>query len=1746
MRKHQSAASLKGHKKESKSSREQKRLKSLEKGFNTWNPETLQEYNPFEDGNMRTYFTTRTVRKVLMDKGIIKSVSSPDGKLTKYIVNDNCPKNIFFTKKTPEEVAASKPHKLPPMKRTSTPVLSLDHSEMVETIFTKLIESMNRKMAKPIEIFRLMDDDESGHITYKELRVGLMDTLGLKLTDDEFNSLVAVIDRDGGGDIQYEELSKQLKAFRPKRAMKKSASAPVTKQAEDHASESTSPSAETKNKSVAERTKELELSAKNPEVMKQFAAEMEATAKSAVPGKPSVHINLAASSGKQSKKQQNKGMMASYLKPDSVMAKLYAKDKRKATFAIGTYGEIARRERARKEARRYKKKGSTRPGVPTQEKSPRTPREIVAHRRMLASMSNKIEMAVEKLDDVLAEEDRKPADYFEKEQARMLRNLRNHVDMEFLHDAVKPYVGDFFGTRGDYFDGQMYMSRMTVAKEHKSKNPWDKIAETDSYDFVPSDSIPGLPAKRTCAVALCNISYDEENRASLADEGCTSALVDLSIIHDPTIRLNCAIAFNNLSRLKSIREGMIDNGAIPALLHLLSADVEDKLTMLHSMYAICNLSCVPNTEEFMMQNGVLTAAAVVAKSDDQSLVEPALTILYNLTVTHGNVYDDSEKLVQDIIHLAMLISSREDFGDGVKRYSYIFARALCNLTRTVRLRARMITEGIVLAFTPLLHLGDEVVSRLCIIGITNLSQATGELRRTCIRHGAIDILMSVCKGQSNSQENRERGIVALSNLCRNSKDTETTQRILPIILSLSQAEDEESWLRCTTALMSLSNAKNNRFILVKSEAVQVVIHILTDQQKKYSQTSAIESNCVQFLCNLLQDQRCRKHALEKSSVPSLLLSLRTQQEYIMETISSILYVLSGDYKSRQAISNEETMIAFLAMAQLGGPQTKARASAVLSVLAETGSTRSSMVRLADKVFPVLNDLLQADGTETRRYAVICLTYLAEVSTTHLRISQDCVNSLVPLASSNDKETKIWLCALLCKLSFSEDAATNMCLSRACLAISLLSRMDDVDTEMRCSVTLCNLSAFSACRSRMMQDKAVVTTLALSASHFEATRLNCVKVICNLACTPEAEGELMRQNVLPELMIISLVRANTAQTKVACAAAMVNMLVEGTASEMVREGLIWCLTQLAALPSELLVKAAASAFATIVETDDSRKTLIASDKGINSLMSLMRTESRKTRELCWQTFGRICLENCQMRLVEEGVLSVLTELVAGDDYMLKRNSGAILALLTADASTRTTIVHDSMKLLVALSSDSGNEPARQYCADAIYALSKDKKTREQIVNKGVDTIFSSLLRVSESSHTDTLCLHSIYNVVKTKEGAKVLCIPTLIDLLKKLNESHDAASGDLLMATIRSVSWGSSEACCELVSSGIITSMATIMEDADKSGSQSEEMRRDCAVACRNFSQRCTERLENLVDDGILKLLFIVINHEKLEVKRYVAQSLCYLSTMENNRDQMIDMKCVKLLVSLLHAGSLPLQRESMCTLHYLALDESNMDVLLAEGVYDAATRLGSHSDKKIKRSCESILQLLSDAVKNVGQGTVSRFIALCMKQTEHGHDPKMPLPPADACYEVIDRDTWEETMELFDESSNALKNAIIPAMVPLPFSEMGTEFKAPEWDRISWPICPKQPAMPPAPALSADQFPTTIRSAGNGSSDQSSESVLEGNELPKGEPKNPQEWNNVALSQKFDSIITILEKSKPPMKLMKEKMPAEEKAQLQG
>ena len=139
------------------------------------------------------------------------------------------------------------------------------------------------------------------------------------------------------------------------------------------------------------------------------------------------------------------------------------------------------------------------------------------------------------------------------------------------------------------------MSRMTPAKEHKSKNPWDFETGYDEKRQLTPSEVPGINAKRSCALRYAVLSYDPTNRQGLIEEGCIPALIDLSGIDDSTIRMSCSVAFYNLSRCQAVRATILDINAIPALLHLLSANVEDKVSMLSTVYthyATCHASMV--------------------------------------------------------------------------------------------------------------------------------------------------------------------------------------------------------------------------------------------------------------------------------------------------------------------------------------------------------------------------------------------------------------------------------------------------------------------------------------------------------------------------------------------------------------------------------------------------------------------------------------------------------------------------------------------------------------------------------------------------------------------------------------------------------------------------------------------------------------------------------------------------------------------------------------------------------------------------------------------------------------------------------------------------------------------------------------------------------------------------------------------------------------------------------------------------
>jgi hypothetical protein len=115
------------------------------------------------------------------------------------------------------------------------------------------------------------------------------------------------------------------------------------------------------------------------------------------------------------------------------------------------------------------------------------------------------------------------------------------------------YTPDLFGTRGNYFESLMYMARMTPAREHKSKNPWDLIKEEKIDTAKETGVIKGLPAKQTLAMSICNLTWNPRERQDVLEEGALDALAVLAKIPNELIRLRCAIAYHNLSRSPKCR-----------------------------------------------------------------------------------------------------------------------------------------------------------------------------------------------------------------------------------------------------------------------------------------------------------------------------------------------------------------------------------------------------------------------------------------------------------------------------------------------------------------------------------------------------------------------------------------------------------------------------------------------------------------------------------------------------------------------------------------------------------------------------------------------------------------------------------------------------------------------------------------------------------------------------------------------------------------------------------------------------------------------------------------------------------------------------------------------------------------------------------------------------------------------------------------------------------------------------------------
>ena len=84
----------------------------------------------------------------------------------------------------------------------------IDFPEFLDMMTTKMAERDPRE--EMIKAFRLFDDDETGRISFKNLK-RVAKELGENMTDEEIQEMIDEADRDGDGEISEEEFMRIMK-----------------------------------------------------------------------------------------------------------------------------------------------------------------------------------------------------------------------------------------------------------------------------------------------------------------------------------------------------------------------------------------------------------------------------------------------------------------------------------------------------------------------------------------------------------------------------------------------------------------------------------------------------------------------------------------------------------------------------------------------------------------------------------------------------------------------------------------------------------------------------------------------------------------------------------------------------------------------------------------------------------------------------------------------------------------------------------------------------------------------------------------------------------------------------------------------------------------------------------------------------------------------------------------------------------------------------------------------------------------------------------------------------------------------------------------------------------------------------------------------------------------------------------------------------------------------------------------------
>lgn len=917
--------------------------------------------------------------------------------------------------------------------------------------------------------------------------------------------------------------------------------------------------------------------------------------------------------------------------------------------------------------------------------------------------------------------------------------------------------------------GFLYLSRFNknanqiTKKESEEDHKESGVVDNNDVEEAAQVDVTIKPTqnrekKRRFAMSLASLASKAEKRVEIVNDGAIQTLNSLSTVADDVIQLSCSVAYAQLSKERNVRQKMIDESSISAIIALSNSNSHD--VKANCCKALCNICCETGSEYKAVKDGAAFTITHIA-SVCPDIIDVCLKILLNLSCVVDK-YPRLEDVSEALMHFNTLpLTPNQDI---------IILCTLCNLSALRNNQLRLVEDGCLRIVERAISSDIDLARKLGSDVIRNLTTCH-KTRGKLLEQSIIKMLLLMAK--DNMEEVRTLAIKALYNL---SRDVACRVKIVAgnavsVILKICMEKFTNVDMGRTAAktLRILCGDLNTAHKLISDGIVRALMSLLRTDD------GVIQQYCAESICALFQMEDVLDRLVEQGAV-SVIVSLSHNNTDMItgEWCAFALYHLSTSRVCSIQMLEQGVLPCLIKLCASSTTRTRCFCSAALVHITLNKRVDSS------GAIPVLVHMLRTEPDKTTK--TNCATALYNLADNdancHVMLDVGALLPVVTLTKSDFIQTKVKCAAILSRLSLHEQYYHLFAADGVLSVLLDLSCVEHVLTQRRVVIALSNLSQHPQLRAQLLELNPIRFIISLAAKRDENLWRGCVSIICNLSYDPGSEKSLVQGGIVPTLLITALINSDFIITKTICVKALLNLLADyNLLKTMVKEGVIWALSSLGLLDDMELLTLCANALCRL--SIDFARDMIESTATIKTVVKLINQSDVRLLRVGGRILTNILLKSTdQDEAFRRHIVENMANLARCRDEEVIEMCILCLCLSSQSESCRTTIVSSGVLLLM----DASNIftlPRVSYAYLTMFGnIANNPEMRTELLDEQSISRFQQIC-LSGDPNLDLAVAKAIYYITCAPENIVKLASQNIIPVIETIWRSKYKKSMEII-------------------------------------------------------------------------------------------------------------------------------------------------------------------------------------------------------------------------------------------------------------------------------------------------------------------------------------------------------------------------------